>query len=266
MDASLGQSFEFMPLSAFRAESSTTPSLGPSSPSGSIAPVSPKPDERVAKERGEPVHSLEQPCAHNAWDNVRTKKGWMYFRCRTCEAGWKSKWGLFTRCRHFGEDGRCPKGAACADVHIFPKKKSLEERYAVHGEKVLARVDPDRVQKIIPDDNDNDDIPDLLSDDGSDGGEMSTVSLIGELAASLVGDVDAESDEHGSAQSPGSTNASLASMSMSLAAMSMASMTAYQRNMHILYMQQQQQQQKMMAMHMMAAAQCSATQLPLGRM
>eukprot|EP01063_Lacrimia_lanifica_P031983 TRINITY_DN538_c2_g2_i2.p1 TRINITY_DN538_c2_g2~~TRINITY_DN538_c2_g2_i2.p1 ORF type:complete len:230 (+),score=77.92 TRINITY_DN538_c2_g2_i2:64-753(+) len=90
--------------------------------------------------KGEKLITTKKPCAHNSWDNVRTKKGFVYFRCRVCEKQWKAPHSKgLNYCEAFTA-GCCPAGDACKGIHAHPRKKSLEERFVQHGASVLARV------------------------------------------------------------------------------------------------------------------------------
>eukprot|EP01063_Lacrimia_lanifica_P001153 TRINITY_DN10557_c1_g1_i1.p2 TRINITY_DN10557_c1_g1~~TRINITY_DN10557_c1_g1_i1.p2 ORF type:complete len:197 (+),score=20.99 TRINITY_DN10557_c1_g1_i1:58-648(+) len=83
----------------------------------------------------------ERPCCHNVWDNVRTKKGYLFLRCRMCESQWKADVNTMSaRCEAFISPRGCRFGPKCTKLHIHPKKASLVQRVANHGEDVLERV------------------------------------------------------------------------------------------------------------------------------
>jgi hypothetical protein len=62
------------------------------------------------------------PCPHNAWDNLRMRKGIMMLRCRTCGESWK----VFRPepCDAFFKVQRCDKGEDCPHPHIFKTRHS----------------------------------------------------------------------------------------------------------------------------------------------
>eukprot|EP01063_Lacrimia_lanifica_P031981 TRINITY_DN538_c2_g1_i1.p1 TRINITY_DN538_c2_g1~~TRINITY_DN538_c2_g1_i1.p1 ORF type:complete len:306 (+),score=126.34 TRINITY_DN538_c2_g1_i1:64-981(+) len=121
--------------------------------------------------KGEKLITTKKPCAHNSWDNVRTKKGFVYFRCRVCEKQWKTILAKLNKCEAFAAGG-CPAGDACKRIHVHLKKKSLEERFVVHGAAVLARVNLADHRPAKRDDDDAastySDIPELCSEASDD--------------------------------------------------------------------------------------------------
>eukprot|EP01063_Lacrimia_lanifica_P011679 TRINITY_DN183_c0_g1_i11.p1 TRINITY_DN183_c0_g1~~TRINITY_DN183_c0_g1_i11.p1 ORF type:complete len:610 (+),score=164.23 TRINITY_DN183_c0_g1_i11:54-1832(+) len=83
----------------------------------------------------EPNTSPDCPCAHNDWDNVRVKKGFITLRCRQCQAQWKTEMGSVKKCFKFFQ-GMCRRGAACPLPHIHRYKQSLEKRQTIFGENL----------------------------------------------------------------------------------------------------------------------------------
>ena len=81
----------------------------------------------------------EAPCGHNSWDNVRIKKGEITFRCRECQAQWRTEVANTTRCNDF-QSGNCSRGTACHDLHVHAHKQSLSQRLNQFGGTVLERV------------------------------------------------------------------------------------------------------------------------------
>eukprot|EP01063_Lacrimia_lanifica_P031941 TRINITY_DN5377_c1_g3_i1.p2 TRINITY_DN5377_c1_g3~~TRINITY_DN5377_c1_g3_i1.p2 ORF type:complete len:464 (+),score=191.44 TRINITY_DN5377_c1_g3_i1:70-1461(+) len=86
------------------------------------------------------VVSGSPTCAHNHWDNVRTKKGNVYLRCRMCDSQWRAPLAEVVKCEAFVEAQACPHGDSCSKLHIYQKKQSLNHRVQLHGDGVLRRV------------------------------------------------------------------------------------------------------------------------------
>ena len=84
---------------------------------------------------------LPVPCRHNNWDHVRTKKGNFFMRCRVCESQWRTPVDSVIRCALIGTPKGCDDGPACQHVHLHSKKRSLEQRIAVHGVSVLRKIE-----------------------------------------------------------------------------------------------------------------------------
>eukprot|EP00756_Hemistasia_phaeocysticola_P029283 Hpha_TRINITY_DN16222_c1_g7::TRINITY_DN16222_c1_g7_i1::g.11267::m.11267 len=90
-------------------------------------------------ESAQPI-PVQQPCSHNTWDNVRTKKGQVFLRCRECDAQWRTSVDSLDRCSAFNTAAGCSQGAGCTMLHIHARKQSLNERVQRHGHGVLERV------------------------------------------------------------------------------------------------------------------------------
>eukprot|EP00756_Hemistasia_phaeocysticola_P019881 Hpha_TRINITY_DN15687_c5_g3::TRINITY_DN15687_c5_g3_i1::g.99106::m.99106 len=82
--------------------------------------------------------SFLRPCPHNAWDDVRTRKGCKVLRCRVCQELWRLPSGLVHRCQPFF-NGCCPHPTTCRLLHIFRQKETLEERQANFGAALVTR-------------------------------------------------------------------------------------------------------------------------------
>ncbi|KAJ9461255.1 hypothetical protein DIPPA_22801 [Diplonema papillatum] len=78
--------------------------------------------------------SPECPCAHNDWDNVRVKKGFITLRCRSCQLQWKTETDKIRKCLAFFQGASCVKGSLCPNPHVHRYKQSLAKRMATHGE------------------------------------------------------------------------------------------------------------------------------------
>ncbi|KAJ9447403.1 Alpha-acetolactate decarboxylase [Diplonema papillatum] len=87
--------------------------------------------------------SVERPCQHNEWYDLRTRKNkFKIMRCTVCQKKWKLPVATMNMCPGY-RDGRCGKGQECAALHI------------IKGE---------REKKL----------PKLLADDESDGDDSSS--------------------------------------------------------------------------------------------
>eukprot|EP01060_Flectonema_neradi_P027805 TRINITY_DN3742_c0_g1_i1.p1 TRINITY_DN3742_c0_g1~~TRINITY_DN3742_c0_g1_i1.p1 ORF type:complete len:983 (+),score=213.16 TRINITY_DN3742_c0_g1_i1:131-3079(+) len=84
-----------------------------------------------------------KPCDHNSWDNVRTKKGQVFLRCRDCEAQWRTPVDNLERCVQFNSGSGCPNGTKCPMLHLHTRKQSLAERLAKHGTTILGNTPAD---------------------------------------------------------------------------------------------------------------------------
>eukprot|EP01064_Diplonema_japonicum_P034241 TRINITY_DN7038_c3_g1_i1.p2 TRINITY_DN7038_c3_g1~~TRINITY_DN7038_c3_g1_i1.p2 ORF type:complete len:118 (+),score=22.96 TRINITY_DN7038_c3_g1_i1:125-478(+) len=86
--------------------------------------------------------SLATDCGHNNWETARiNKKGIATLRCRDCQVQIKKVQSevVETRCEDFYQTGKCgAKG--CDTLHVNQHKQSLEERYSIHGSRVLENV------------------------------------------------------------------------------------------------------------------------------
>ena len=79
----------------------------------------------------------EARCAHNAWDNVRTKGGVTTLRCRKCQSQLKGSMEVVgdKTCTAFAQH-EC-RSAACTLLHVYRQKMTLMERRALFGEAVV---------------------------------------------------------------------------------------------------------------------------------
>eukprot|EP01065_Artemidia_motanka_P052473 TRINITY_DN9490_c0_g1_i1.p1 TRINITY_DN9490_c0_g1~~TRINITY_DN9490_c0_g1_i1.p1 ORF type:complete len:1084 (+),score=329.34 TRINITY_DN9490_c0_g1_i1:60-3254(+) len=113
-------------------------------PAPTAAPIpSTRPDAAPADDAQQPAASAvstQRPCSHNTWDNVRTKKGQVFLRCRECDAQWRTAVEGLSRCSAFISSAGCAAGASCGFLHLHARKQSLGERVAKHGAAVLDRV------------------------------------------------------------------------------------------------------------------------------
>eukprot|EP01059_Diplonema_ambulator_P036197 TRINITY_DN8940_c1_g1_i1.p1 TRINITY_DN8940_c1_g1~~TRINITY_DN8940_c1_g1_i1.p1 ORF type:complete len:215 (+),score=47.52 TRINITY_DN8940_c1_g1_i1:58-645(+) len=81
-------------------------------------------------------------CEQNGFDNVRVVKGQMTLRCRTCEykvkvdTQLKRNW----RCMDFWVRGGCPNGSKCKLIHLYQRKRNLQERIDAHGATKLSGI------------------------------------------------------------------------------------------------------------------------------
>ena len=89
-----------------------------------------------------------KPCNHNSWDNVRTKKGQVFLRCRECEAQWRTPVDNLERCVQFNANTGCPIGSSCTMLHLHTRKQSLAERLAKHGAAILGSISAEGNQPI----------------------------------------------------------------------------------------------------------------------
>jgi len=82
------------------------------------------------RETGEGSVQLTRPCAHNSWDNVRLKRGWVILRCRECGSQWRQRPFNASggRCRTFTGPGGCGLGTKCPLLHVHAVKRTVEER------------------------------------------------------------------------------------------------------------------------------------------
>eukprot|EP01059_Diplonema_ambulator_P003770 TRINITY_DN1347_c0_g1_i3.p1 TRINITY_DN1347_c0_g1~~TRINITY_DN1347_c0_g1_i3.p1 ORF type:complete len:194 (+),score=53.73 TRINITY_DN1347_c0_g1_i3:241-822(+) len=120
-------------------------------------------------------------CKENGYDNVRVVRGQMTIRCRGCEHKVKvaievaKAW----RCQAFWHTESCPLGDTCPLLHLYFRKRSLQERLDIHGEEKLAQLGVEQViatlrgadgSETTPqcDDDDDDDQPPDLEVDYSD--------------------------------------------------------------------------------------------------
>ncbi|KAJ9463978.1 hypothetical protein DIPPA_05508 [Diplonema papillatum] len=80
-------------------------------------------------------------CPGTSYDNVRVFKGYMTFRCRTCEGKNRASGDRIKqwKCEQFWSRGGCER-ANCQQLHLHFRKQNLQERFNVHGEKVLDAV------------------------------------------------------------------------------------------------------------------------------
>eukprot|EP01064_Diplonema_japonicum_P023241 TRINITY_DN33683_c0_g1_i1.p1 TRINITY_DN33683_c0_g1~~TRINITY_DN33683_c0_g1_i1.p1 ORF type:complete len:989 (+),score=202.71 TRINITY_DN33683_c0_g1_i1:151-3117(+) len=107
-------------------------------------PPAPMSEEAIMKKmQSTPlVVATSRACEHNTWDNVRTKKGQVFLRCRLCDSQWRTPVESLDRCPLFNTPGGCLKAADCPQLHLHSRKQSLQERIALHGSTVLERVPP----------------------------------------------------------------------------------------------------------------------------
>ena len=70
---------------------------------------------------------LVEPCNHNKWDNLRTKREIVSLRCRVCSSQWKAPLEFLRerKCAHFVKT--CPI-VDCTDLHIFKYKLPAKTR------------------------------------------------------------------------------------------------------------------------------------------
>eukprot|EP01059_Diplonema_ambulator_P019865 TRINITY_DN33531_c0_g1_i1.p1 TRINITY_DN33531_c0_g1~~TRINITY_DN33531_c0_g1_i1.p1 ORF type:complete len:169 (+),score=38.91 TRINITY_DN33531_c0_g1_i1:51-509(+) len=64
-----------------------------------------------------------RPCAHNCWEDVRTRKRNKILRCMECSNKWKVSAGDISRCSSFMSTNKCPMGDKCTKLHVFKKPK-----------------------------------------------------------------------------------------------------------------------------------------------
>eukprot|EP00755_Sulcionema_specki_P037885 Sspe_Gene.109821::Locus_90011_Transcript_1_1_Confidence_1.000_Length_928::g.109821::m.109821 len=83
-----------------------------------------------AKDQGQPVSNVEhmnrgRPCPHNAWDNLRARRGVVTLRCRKCQCQWRTPSHTTRRCPLF-DIGKCAN-EQCPKLHVFRSKKTSED-------------------------------------------------------------------------------------------------------------------------------------------
>eukprot|EP01060_Flectonema_neradi_P040282 TRINITY_DN911_c1_g1_i1.p1 TRINITY_DN911_c1_g1~~TRINITY_DN911_c1_g1_i1.p1 ORF type:complete len:167 (+),score=32.32 TRINITY_DN911_c1_g1_i1:65-502(+) len=68
-----------------------------------------------------------EPCSHNLWDNLRTKREVVSLRCRVCSAQWKAPLSFLRdrKCQNFVKS--CPD-EHCTKLHIFKYKLPAKTR------------------------------------------------------------------------------------------------------------------------------------------
>ena len=68
-----------------------------------------------------------EPCNHNVWDNLRTKREVVSLRCRVCSSQWKAPLDYLRerKCQHFVKT--CPI-EGCTRMHIFKYKLPAKTR------------------------------------------------------------------------------------------------------------------------------------------
>eukprot|EP01059_Diplonema_ambulator_P003769 TRINITY_DN1347_c0_g1_i1.p1 TRINITY_DN1347_c0_g1~~TRINITY_DN1347_c0_g1_i1.p1 ORF type:complete len:233 (+),score=38.76 TRINITY_DN1347_c0_g1_i1:241-939(+) len=81
-------------------------------------------------------------CKENGYDNVRVVRGQMTIRCRGCEHRVKAATTVVKgwRCQEFWLKGACPQGDECPKLHLYFRKRNLQQRIDVHGEEKLATI------------------------------------------------------------------------------------------------------------------------------
>eukprot|EP01059_Diplonema_ambulator_P010890 TRINITY_DN2090_c0_g2_i1.p1 TRINITY_DN2090_c0_g2~~TRINITY_DN2090_c0_g2_i1.p1 ORF type:complete len:151 (+),score=22.11 TRINITY_DN2090_c0_g2_i1:79-531(+) len=77
-----------------------------------------------------------RPCAHNDWDDVRTRNGFKMLRCRECQGKWRLACSDVNRCMAFLHNC-CSAGATCGLLHLRRRKCNVKERFEQFGECVL---------------------------------------------------------------------------------------------------------------------------------
>ena len=95
----------------------------PMPPPVSDPPAPEDPQEGILQRRCRPggAPSVDRPCLHNDWDDVRTRKGSKILRCRLCQRKWKLQSSTVARCASFLQN-ICPNGLQCAYLHVHKKK------------------------------------------------------------------------------------------------------------------------------------------------
>eukprot|EP01062_Namystynia_karyoxenos_P063191 TRINITY_DN56008_c0_g1_i1.p1 TRINITY_DN56008_c0_g1~~TRINITY_DN56008_c0_g1_i1.p1 ORF type:complete len:328 (+),score=60.77 TRINITY_DN56008_c0_g1_i1:107-1090(+) len=64
--------------------------------------------------------SVERPCEHNCWSDVRTRKSSKILRCSICSKKWKMPSAAVPRCIPFMR-GHCQRGDGCTRLHVLRK-------------------------------------------------------------------------------------------------------------------------------------------------
>eukprot|EP01063_Lacrimia_lanifica_P003573 TRINITY_DN11914_c0_g1_i1.p2 TRINITY_DN11914_c0_g1~~TRINITY_DN11914_c0_g1_i1.p2 ORF type:complete len:122 (+),score=13.48 TRINITY_DN11914_c0_g1_i1:76-441(+) len=93
------------------------------------------------------------PCRHNAWDNVRAKKGWMHVRCRVCDAQARLCIATMNWCESFMKYGGCDV-PDCPWLHVHMKKLSAAERQEKKKEAEYDGMPELLNESVIPGDGD----------------------------------------------------------------------------------------------------------------
>eukprot|EP01059_Diplonema_ambulator_P003771 TRINITY_DN1347_c0_g1_i5.p1 TRINITY_DN1347_c0_g1~~TRINITY_DN1347_c0_g1_i5.p1 ORF type:complete len:172 (+),score=29.06 TRINITY_DN1347_c0_g1_i5:83-598(+) len=109
--------------------------------STSSAPSTPTCTEMVIGKTPECPSSFKLcGCKENGYDNVRVVRGQMTIRCRGCEHRVKAATKVVKswRCQQFWLKGACPLGDECPKLHLYFRKRNLQQRIDVHGEEKLS--------------------------------------------------------------------------------------------------------------------------------
>ncbi|KAJ9458009.1 hypothetical protein DIPPA_11271 [Diplonema papillatum] len=73
--------------------------------------------------------ALSRPCCHNAWDNVRIKRGWAILRCRICQCQWRLRPTAIPHCTDFARGaGACPRGVECPQLHVHRTREQSSDK------------------------------------------------------------------------------------------------------------------------------------------
>eukprot|EP01060_Flectonema_neradi_P014175 TRINITY_DN2088_c0_g2_i1.p1 TRINITY_DN2088_c0_g2~~TRINITY_DN2088_c0_g2_i1.p1 ORF type:complete len:128 (+),score=24.36 TRINITY_DN2088_c0_g2_i1:42-386(+) len=78
----------------------------------------------------------DEPCNHNMWDNLRTKREVVSLRCRVCSAQWKASLDYLRerKCSTFVKS--CPV-VNCPKLHIFKYKLPAKTRTKLQSHSVM---------------------------------------------------------------------------------------------------------------------------------
>eukprot|EP01064_Diplonema_japonicum_P004190 TRINITY_DN12742_c1_g1_i1.p1 TRINITY_DN12742_c1_g1~~TRINITY_DN12742_c1_g1_i1.p1 ORF type:complete len:131 (+),score=22.05 TRINITY_DN12742_c1_g1_i1:44-394(+) len=80
-----------------------------------------------------------RPCAHNCWEDIRTRKKSKVLRCILCNSRWRAQARDIARCTQYYQTEECHNGADCEKLHVSKKqKKPVEPPLDITSEETLA--------------------------------------------------------------------------------------------------------------------------------
>eukprot|EP01065_Artemidia_motanka_P016319 TRINITY_DN2002_c0_g2_i2.p1 TRINITY_DN2002_c0_g2~~TRINITY_DN2002_c0_g2_i2.p1 ORF type:complete len:559 (+),score=152.35 TRINITY_DN2002_c0_g2_i2:113-1789(+) len=82
------------------------------------------------------VRDMTQPCNHNDWDDVRTRRHHKILQCRKCQSKWKLRMPV-PRCSYFLH-GHCASGDSCKFLHVYKKKGEQNQPCGAAAQRVEA--------------------------------------------------------------------------------------------------------------------------------